>query len=223
MFLTRRLVLSRHIDDAVGINIEGHLNLRHAARARRNTNQIELAENFIIRSHLALTLENPDGHRRLIVFGGREGLRFSCRDRCVAVDQPSEHATQRLNAQRQRRDVQQQHVLDVALQHTALNGGADGHNLVRVDTLVGLAAEERFHRFLNLRHAGHATDQDHFVNFTGGQAGVFQGLLAGLDGALHQVFNQGFQLGPRQFDVEVFRSSLIGSDERQVHFRLRRR
>ena len=30
------LILSRHMDNAVGIDIEGHFNLRHAARSRRD-------------------------------------------------------------------------------------------------------------------------------------------------------------------------------------------
>ena len=41
-----------------------------------------------------------------------------------------------------RRDVEQQHVLHVALQHAGLHGGAERHHFVRVHTLVGLAAEE---------------------------------------------------------------------------------
>ena len=42
----------------------------------------------------------------------------------------------------ERRDVEQQHVLDVAAQHAGLDGGADGDDLVGVDRLVGLLAGE---------------------------------------------------------------------------------
>ena len=56
-------------------------------------------------------------------------------------------------------DVEQQHVLDIALQHARLDGRADGDDLIRVDALVGLLAEELLHDFLDLRHAGHAADQ----------------------------------------------------------------
>src|SRR5579884_3991382 len=36
LFLAGRLVLGRDVDDAVGVDVEGDLDLRHAARGRRN-------------------------------------------------------------------------------------------------------------------------------------------------------------------------------------------
>ena len=49
------------------------------------------------------------------------------------------YAAHGLDAQGQRRNVQQQQALDVAAQHAALDGRADGHALVRVDALEGLS------------------------------------------------------------------------------------
>ena len=46
-----------------------------------------------------------------------------------------------LDAQRQRRDVEQQHVLHFARQHATLDRGADGDDFVRIDPLVRLLAE----------------------------------------------------------------------------------
>jgi hypothetical protein len=37
----------RDVDDAIGVDVEGHLDLRHAARRSRNTDQIELAEQLL--------------------------------------------------------------------------------------------------------------------------------------------------------------------------------
>ena len=65
------------------------------------------------------------------------------------------------------RHVEQQHVLDVALQHAALDRGADRDHLVRVDALVRLPAEELLHRLLDLGHAGLAADQDHLLDVGG--------------------------------------------------------
>src|SRR3984885_1490207 len=81
LFLARRLVLGRHVDDAVGVDVEGHLDLRHAARCRRNTHQIELAEYLVVGRHFALALEDADGNRVLTVLGGREYLALLGRDR----------------------------------------------------------------------------------------------------------------------------------------------
>ena len=49
--------------------------------------EVELAEQLVVRRHLALALEDPDGHRGLVVFRGREDLALLGRDRGVAVDQ----------------------------------------------------------------------------------------------------------------------------------------
>ena len=129
---------------------------------------------LVVGRHLALALEDADGHGVLVVLGGREHLALLGRDRGVAVDQPGEHAAQRLDAERQRRHVEQQHVLDVALQHAALDGGADGHHLVRVDALVRLLAEQLFTISLHLRHARHAADQHDLVDLGGLEAGVLE-------------------------------------------------
>ena len=52
------------------------------------------------------------------------------------------HAAERLDAERERRHVEQQQVLDVAREHAALDRGADRDDLVRVDALVRVLAEE---------------------------------------------------------------------------------
>ena len=89
---------------------------------------------------VALALEDVDLDLALVVGRGREHLRLGRRDGRVAVDQPGHDAAQRLDAQRQRRDVEEQDVLDLAAEHAGLDRRADRHDLVRVDALVGLLA-----------------------------------------------------------------------------------
>ena len=74
------------------------------------------------------------------------------------------HAAQRLDAQRQRGHVEQQHVLDVAGEDAALNGSAHGHNFVGVHRAVGFFAKEFAHNSLHQRHTGHAAHENDFVN-----------------------------------------------------------
>ena len=89
---------------------------------------------------VALALEDVDLDLGLVVGGGREDLRLRGRDGRVAVDEPGHDAAQRLDAQRQRRHVEEQDVLDLAGEHAGLDRGADRHDLVRVDALVRLLA-----------------------------------------------------------------------------------
>ena len=143
--------------------------------------------------------KHVDRHRGLVVLGGREDLALLGRDRRVAVDQPREHAAQRLDAERQRRHVEQQHVLDVALQHAGLDRGADRHHLVRVDALVRLLAEELLHRLAapsacgSCRRPGRPRRSRRLDS-----PASFERLAAGLDRLLDQVVDQLLELRARQ-------------------------
>ena len=135
----------------------------------------------------------------LIVVGGREDLRLLRRDRGVALDEPREHAAQRLDAERQRRHVEQQHVLDFALEHAGLDGRADRHDLVRVDALVRLLAEEALHDLLHLGHARHAADQHDLVDVARARRRrLCSACLHGPMVRCDQVVHERLELGARQ-------------------------
>src|SRR6266513_2264178 len=103
--------------------------------AGADAGQLEHAELLVVGRDLTLALEDLDLHRRLVVLGGGEDLRALGRDRGVPLDQLGEDAALGLDAQRQRGHVEQQDVLDLALEHASLQAGADGDDLVRVDAL----------------------------------------------------------------------------------------
>ena len=136
LLVARAEVLGGDVDDPVRVDVEADLDLRHAARRRRDADELELAERLVVDGHLRLALEDVDLDRRLVVLGGRERLRLARGDRRVALDQRREDAALRLDAEAERGDVEEQDVLDLALQHAGLDGGADGDDLVRVDALV---------------------------------------------------------------------------------------
>src|SRR5438445_149183 len=85
--------------------------LWHASGSRRDADEIELAEQLVVGRHLALALEDADRHRGLVVAGCREHLTLLGRDGGVLLDQLGEHAAERLDSERERRDVEQQDVL----------------------------------------------------------------------------------------------------------------
>ena len=98
--------------------------------------------------------------------------------------------------ERQRRDVEQHDVLDLALEHARLQRGADGHDLVRVDGHVRvLAAGQLADELLDRRDPRRAADEDHLVDVVGGHLGVRQRLLDGPARALDQVGAQLLELG----------------------------
>ena len=89
---------------------------------------------------------------------------FSVGNRGVAFDELGHDATHGFDAERQRRDVEQQHVLHFAGQHAALDRRADGHDFVRIDALVRLLAEHLLDEFLHLGDARRTADEHDFVD-----------------------------------------------------------
>mmetsp|Transcript_5500 Transcript_5500/g.10463 ORF Transcript_5500/g.10463 Transcript_5500/m.10463 type:complete len:332 (-) Transcript_5500:175-1170(-) len=194
-----------------------NLDLRHAPRSWRDSHQVKLPELLVVARHFALPLQHLDLHLALVV--GRRGkyLFLFGRDGGVAVDQGGEHAPQGLDAEAEWGHVQEQHVLDVAPEHSPLNGGAHGHHLVRVHAPARLPPEEGLHLVLDLGHARHAPHQDHLVDVALLHPRVLDALLAGPHGALHQLLHDGLELRLGHLDVEVLGSRGVGGDEGQAH------
>ena len=163
LFLAGAHILGGHVDDTVGVDIEGHFDLRHATGCRRDTGQVEAGHGHVVGRHGTFALQHVDGHGGLVVSGRGEHVALAGGDGGVAVDQLGEHAAHGLDTQGQGRHVQQQHVLHVTGQDAALDGGAHGHHFVGVHGTVGILAEELAHLLLHQGHTGHAADQDDFV------------------------------------------------------------
>ena len=164
LLLAGALVAGRDVEDAVGVDVEGDLDLGHAHPGRRNSLEVEVAEEAVVAGHRPFALVDLDGDGRLVVLGRGEDFLLFGRDRRVPRDQHGHHAALGFQAERERGDVQQEDLLDVAGQDRALDGRADGDDLVGVDALVRLLAEDFLDDLLDAGHAGRAADQDHLVD-----------------------------------------------------------
>ena len=217
LLLAGRPVLGLDVEDAVGVDVERDLDLRHAPGSRRDPVEDEAAQGLVVGGEVALALEDVDLDLRLRVGRGREGLRLRRRDGRVALDELGHDAAQGLDAQRQRGHVEEQDVLDVTGQDAGLDRGADGHDLVRVDALVRLlAAEHRLDRLDDGRHAGHAADEDDLVDVAGLEAGVLERGLDRALGLLDEVGDEVLELRPGERHDEVLGPGRVGGDVRQV-------
>ena len=99
LLLARGVVLGLHVQDPVGVDVEGDLDLGHTTLCRRDARELELADGLVVERHLPLALEHVDFDRGLVVFGRRENFGFFGRDRGVSLDQRGHHAAERLDAQ----------------------------------------------------------------------------------------------------------------------------
>src|SRR6185437_7334340 len=220
--LGRELVLGRHVENAVRIDVERDLDLRHAARSGRNARELELADRAIVARQLALALQHVNLDRRLIVVGRRERFRLLGRDGRVARDEHRRDAAQRLDPKGKRRDIEQQHVFLLAGEHRALNRRTDRHDLVWVHRTIRFLAEVVFDDLLNLRDARRAADENDLIDLVRLETGVFERLFHRLERALDEVVDQLLELGASERIVEVLGPALIGGDERQVDVRRHR-
>ena len=72
LLLSGGLILGRNLDDAIGIDVEGHFDLGHATGSGGDAVEDEGAQGLVAAGHLALALEDVDLHLGLPVGGCRK-------------------------------------------------------------------------------------------------------------------------------------------------------
>ena len=99
LLASRRPVRRRHLQESVGVNVKGDLNLRDPPGRRGDARELEAAEALVAISHLPLPLEHVNFNRALIRFGGAEEVALADRNGGVARNQHLHHPTNGLQAQ----------------------------------------------------------------------------------------------------------------------------
>ena len=88
--------------------------------------------------------------------------------------------------ERQRRDVEQQHVGDPAGQDLGLHRRAERHDFVGIELAMRRLAEELLNALPHERHARRAADQHDLVDLTRGEPRVIERHTAGAERGVHQ-------------------------------------
>ena len=219
-----RLVLRGHGQDAVAIKIEYNLDLGETARSGGNSRKMEAPQRLILRGPRPLALQHIYLDRVLVIGGCRVRPRLLRRYRAIPRDHDIHHIPQRLDAQRQRRDVHQYHVLHVLGQDRRLDGRAEGDDLIGVDALAGFLAGQPLDQFLHRRDAGRAADEHHFVNIVALNLGFPNRRVYRFLRLRDEVADQLLELRPRQRHLQMLGPLAVhGSDEGQTDGGLHRR
>jgi hypothetical protein len=158
----RALVGCRHLHDAIGVNLEGDLNLRYATRRRRNAVELEFAEEVIILRQRTLAFKDLNQHCWLIICSRREaaimsvGIALISRyylhltlpggDNSVAGDEFGEHSTRGLNSESEGANIDKKDRVRAlsAGKNATLDSGAIGYSFIGVDSLGRFLATEEF-------------------------------------------------------------------------------
>ena len=125
-----------------------------------------------------------------------------------------------LDAETERRDVEEEDVLHLALQDAGLDGRADRDDLIGVDALVRLLAGDALDELLDRRHPRGTTDENDVVKVGGGQTGILDRLFERPAALLDEVLGELLELRAGQLQVEVLRAIGGGGNEREVDRRL---
>jgi len=216
LVLVGGLILGVDVDDGIGINVEGDLNLGNTAVRRWDTDKLKVSEELVVTDELTLTLVDLDLDSALEVSSSGEDLGLLGGDGGVAVDQAGEDTAEGLDTEGKRSDIEQQKVGDLTSKDSTLDSSTNGNSLVGVNRLGRVAAENALDRLGDLGHTGHTTDEDHLGNVLGLEVGVLEGLADGLDGPGDERIHHLLELSAGELGVDVLRSGSVGSDERQV-------
>ena len=206
------------MQNAVGVDEEFDFDARHAGGHRRNAFEIEARQGAAVFRQFALALQHVDGDVGLAIDLRGVELRGRCGNGGVAQNDFVGHAARDFDAERERRHVEQQHVLGgfgAAAENVGLHGRAEGDDFIGIQIGVRFALEQFFDQRANFGNARGAADEHDFVDLFRLQAGIFQRLLAGADGAIDDGLNQLLELFARdlalvalaagQFDVKLDR------------------
>ena len=142
VLLSSGLVLGRHVEDTVGVDIEGDLDLGNTTGSGGDARELELSEQVVVAGHGTLTLEDLNEHAGLVVGVGGEHLGLLAWDGAVTGDEGGHDSSGSLNTQGQRGHVEKQEILDLLASLTSKDGGLHsgtiGDGLIGVDGLVEL-------------------------------------------------------------------------------------
>lgn len=202
------LVTGRDVEDTVGIDVEGDLDLGDTSWGWGDLGEIELAEDVVVLGHGSFTFEDLDEDTGLVVGVGGEGLGLLGGDGGVSLDQGCHDATSGLNTEGEWGNIEEKEILDFLGFVTAKDGGLDsgtvGNSLIGVDGLVEFfAVEVVLEELLDLGDSSGATDEDDIVDAVLVDSGVSERFLDGVEGASEEVGAELFESGSGDGGVEV--------------------
>src|SRR6267142_2917834 len=190
-----------NLQDAVGVDQESHLDALQARGSRRNF-QREAGEGTAIFGEFALALKNVNVNAGLMVDASGVKLLRAGGNRGVARNDFRNGTAVGFDAQRERRDVEEQHVVHAAVEDVGLDGGAEGDDFVGIQFRMRLAVKKLLDHAADQRGARGAANEDNFLNVGRLELGVGESLLERHDRAVHDGANERLEFAASEFAHE---------------------
>ena len=167
------LLARAHLQNAVSVDEELHLNAWKSRDHRRNALEIKPRQRSAVLREFALALHDMDRDVRLPIDARSEVLRRARRNRRVALDNLSHYTAERFDPERQRSDIEQQQVVSRCAGFTGENlrlyRSTQRNDLIRIQLRVQLLAanleiEEPGHERAHSRDACRSADHHDLVD-----------------------------------------------------------
>ena len=100
------------------------------------------------------------------------------------------------DAQRERRHIKQQLILNRPRKNARLHGRAQRHHFIRIQLGMRTRAKQHLDRTTHQRNARRTAHQHYFVNLFGCKARIFHAIAAGAQRAVHDIADQVFKQLP---------------------------
>ena len=217
--LAAALLFGGDVEDSIGIDVEGDLDLGDTAGCWGNSDEVELSEFMAVLGLGALSFEDDDLDNGLLVSMGGEGLGLLGGDGGVPGDEGGHNTTDGLDTLGEGGNINEEHVLDgcglVTGEDGGLDGGTVGDGLIGVDGSVELlSVEEVGEHALDLGDSGGTTDKDDLVDRALGGLTILKDLLYGGHACLEKIDTQLLEAGTVKGEGEVltFSESLALND-----------
>lgn len=185
----RGTILSRDLEETVGVNLESANELGLASGHRGDTRKLELSKESVVLALGSLTLVDREHDGSLVVLDGGEDSRLVGGDGGVSGKNNTEDVTLHGNTKGERGDIEKKEVGGLVGgltgEDSSLDSGTVSNSLIGVDRLVELSATEVLgNERLDLGDTGRTTDKDNVVNLGSGDLGVLEDLVNGVNGGL---------------------------------------
>mmetsp|Transcript_53026 Transcript_53026/g.126763 ORF Transcript_53026/g.126763 Transcript_53026/m.126763 type:complete len:329 (-) Transcript_53026:2254-3240(-) len=166
--LASGLLRRSDVQDAICVDLEGHLHLRPSLGHRRQPAEHEAPQEVVLLALCGLALVNADGDAGLVVPVGGQRHGFPRGDGRVPSDDSRHGPVGGLEADGEGRHIQQQQVQDLVLSNATENCGLDcvsaDHGLFCSDPCARLLVKEVPHQLAELGGVGSSPHQQDIMN-----------------------------------------------------------
>jgi hypothetical protein len=209
LFFARSLILSRDVQNTIGINFEGDFNLRGSSRRWWDSFESEFSELIVILGHGSFSFEDRDLYSGLVVNLGSKRFHLLGGNGSVSFDEDGHNTSNSFDTLWKRSNIDYANTINLLVFGTIENGGLNGSTVsdsfIGVNAFVeGLSIEEIRDQLLNFGNTGGTSNQNEIVDLSLGETGILKRVFDGSHTLFELINAQFFELSSGHAEREVF-------------------